>query len=124
MIFSLYVFQGKDEIQGIGLELQQQFNANWHPHCFSNLPNLKLLYLRDVSLSNSLSSLPIALKVLIWKSYPLESLPQNLDQLYELVDLELRYSKITHLWSGKPVKISCTLLYTLFHFWSILTNSI
>ncbi|KAF7815858.1 TMV resistance protein N-like [Senna tora] len=94
---------GSKKVQSIHLNLQEQYRTNWDPDCFSTLGNLILLYLSNVHLSCSLSTLPSAVKVLIWERYSLQALPHNISQLYKLVDLRLRYSKIKCLWNGTPV---------------------
>ncbi|KAI9115543.1 hypothetical protein K1719_013212 [Acacia pycnantha] len=95
---------GTEKVQSIGLNLELPLEANWHPDCFSNMRNLRLLFFRNVHLvQNSLNSLPSSLKVLIWEHYPLKALPQNIGQLYELVEITLCHSRIQNLWNGTPV---------------------
>ncbi|KAF7815856.1 TMV resistance protein N-like [Senna tora] len=94
---------GSKKVQSIHLNLQEQYKTNWDPDCFSTMRNLILLYLSNVNLSCSLNTLPSAVKVLIWERYSLQALPHNIGQLYKLVDLRLRYSKIKCLWNGTPV---------------------
>ncbi|XP_028766623.1 disease resistance protein RPS6-like [Neltuma alba] len=93
--------RGTENIQTISLDPQQEFEAEWHPDCFSRMRNLRLLNLSKVRLLHNLNSLPSALKFLTWDHYALESLP-SFDQLYELECLQLCNSKITKLWNGAP----------------------
>ncbi|XP_054819729.1 disease resistance protein Roq1-like isoform X2 [Prosopis cineraria] len=93
---------GSKSVQSIVLNLKQQFEANWHPNCFSKMSNLRLFCLSNVHLLHGLDSLPTTLKVLKWEKYPLETLPRNIDQLYQLVDLTLHRSRIKELWNGRP----------------------
>lgn len=94
--------KGTGNVQSIVLYIQQNFEADWHPDCFSNMQKLKLLDLSKVHLSSNLNSLPTALKILRWDYYTLEFLPQ-VDQLHELESLQLHNSKIRKLWEGAPV---------------------
>ncbi|KAF7815863.1 TMV resistance protein N-like [Senna tora] len=93
------LLKGTKKIQSIVLKSHEPYQANWHPDCFSKMHNLILLYLSNVHLSRSLNSLPGGLKVLIWDEYALQNLP-SIDQLYDLVHIQLRRSKIKQLWNG------------------------
>ncbi|KAF7815859.1 TMV resistance protein N-like [Senna tora] len=94
--------KGTRKVQGIYLNSQWQYKTEWHRDCFSSLQNVILLCLSNAHISHRLNSLPTALKVFIWERCPLEALPHNIDQLYELVDLRLRHSRIKLLWNGAP----------------------
>ncbi|QHO08745.1 hypothetical protein HN51_067329 [Arachis hypogaea] len=68
---------------------------------FSNIFKLKLLILDGVKVP-ILCDIPCTLKVLHWKGCPMETLPFT-DRRYELVEIDLSYSKIVQLWDGKKV---------------------
>ncbi|XP_027350466.1 TMV resistance protein N-like [Abrus precatorius] len=92
--------KGTESIQAIVLNLPEPYEACWNPGAFSKMSNLRLLMiLNKLHLPLGLKSLPSGLKVLVWKEYPLESLPVGA-QLDELVDLDMCHSKIKHLWRG------------------------
>ncbi|XP_028799020.1 uncharacterized protein LOC114754419 isoform X2 [Neltuma alba] len=93
--------EGTGNVQSIVLYIQQHFDAEWHPDCFSNMQNLTLLELSKAHLTRNLNSLPSALKIMRWDYYDLESLPP-VDQSRDLESLQLRCSKITRLWEGAP----------------------
>ncbi|XP_057753819.1 TMV resistance protein N-like isoform X2 [Arachis stenosperma] len=66
---------------------------------FSNIWQLKLLIL-DGMTALILCDIPCTLKVLHWIYCPMKTLPFT-DQRYELVEIDLSYSKIVELWDGK-----------------------
>nr|CCW28741.1 NB-ARC LRR protein [Arachis duranensis] len=66
---------------------------------FSNIWQLKLLIL-DGMTALILCDIPCTLKVLHWIYCPMKTLPFT-DQRYELVEIDLSYSKIVQLWDGK-----------------------
>ncbi|RYR15446.1 hypothetical protein Ahy_B04g072193 isoform A [Arachis hypogaea] len=68
---------------------------------FSNMCKLKILILDNVK-GPILCNIPCTLKVLHWRRCPMKTLPFT-DQSYELVDIDLSYSKIVQLWDGKKV---------------------
>ncbi|XP_047181300.1 disease resistance protein TAO1-like [Vigna umbellata] len=69
----------------------------------SKIKHLKLLSVRYVNFSGSLSHLSNELGYLIWKRYPFECLPQSF-QPHKLVELSLYQSSIKRLWEGtKPL---------------------
>ncbi|RDX97204.1 TMV resistance protein N, partial [Mucuna pruriens] len=91
---------GTESIQAVVLNLPEPYEARWNPDAFSKMSNLRLLMiLNKLHLPLGLKCLPSGLKVLVWKEYPLESLPVGA-QLDELVDLDMCHSKIKHLWRG------------------------
>ncbi|QCD86510.1 hypothetical protein DEO72_LG3g1033 [Vigna unguiculata] len=65
----------------------------------SKIKHLKLLVIKDVRFSGSLSHLSNELGYLIWKSYPFECLPQSFEP-HKLVELNLSSSSIQRLWKG------------------------
>ncbi|XP_020996632.2 LOW QUALITY PROTEIN: disease resistance protein Roq1 [Arachis duranensis] len=67
---------------------------------FSKMCQLKLLILDGVT-APILCDIPCALKVFHWRFYPLKTLPLTDHQRYELVEIDLSYSKIVELWDGK-----------------------
>jgi len=95
--------QGTESIQAIVLNLPEPYETCWNPDAFSKMSNLRLLMiLNKLQLPLGLKCLPSGLKVLVWKEYPLESLPVGA-QLDELVELHMCQSKIKHLWGGTKV---------------------
>ncbi|XP_052116643.1 TMV resistance protein N-like [Arachis duranensis] len=70
----------------------------------SNMCKLKLLILDGVT-AHIISNIPTSLKVLRWTECPMESLPLKEDEHYELVEIDLSYSKIKHVWHGKKVNL-------------------
>ncbi|KAI9088274.1 hypothetical protein K1719_029995 [Acacia pycnantha] len=93
--------KGDGSVESIVLHIQKSFEADWHPDCFSNMKELRLLDLSKVRLSRNLNFLPSALKIMRWDYYALESLPP-VGQLHELESLRLCKSKIRKLWNGAP----------------------
>ncbi|KAK7378105.1 hypothetical protein VNO80_03541 [Phaseolus coccineus] len=92
---------GTESIQAVVLNLPEPYEACWNPDAFSKMSNLRLLMiLNKLQLPLGLKCLPSGLKVLVWKEYPLESLPVGA-QLDELVELDMCHSQIEHLWGGK-----------------------
>ncbi|QCD96990.1 maintenance of ploidy protein MOB1 [Vigna unguiculata] len=93
-------YKGTESIQAIVLNLPEPYETCWNPDAFSKMSNLRLLMiLNKLQLPLGLKCLPSGLKVLVWKEYPLESLPVGA-QLDELVELHMCQSKIKHLWGG------------------------
>ncbi|CAI0396293.1 unnamed protein product [Linum tenue] len=71
---------------------------------FSKMVNLKVLRLRGVQITNGPSSLSNELRVLIWHSYPSESLPFAFNP-YHLLVLDLRCSLcLKQVWHGNKVR--------------------
>ncbi|XP_058737868.1 TMV resistance protein N-like isoform X3 [Vicia villosa] len=92
--------KGTESTQAVVLSLPEAFEASWNPEAFAKMGNLRLLMiLNKLQLPLGLKCLPSGLKVLVWREYPLESLPVG-DQSNELVDLDMCHSKIKHLWRG------------------------
>ncbi|KAK8473414.1 hypothetical protein PHAVU_001G128200 [Phaseolus vulgaris] len=92
--------KGTESIQAVVLNLPEPYEACWNPDAFSKMSNLRLLMiLNKLQLPLGLKCLPSGLKVLVWKQYPLESLPVGA-QLDELVELDMCRSQIKHLWGG------------------------
>jgi len=55
-----------------------------------------------VQLPNGLDYLPKKLRYLHWDTYPLRTLPSNFKPK-NLVELNLRFSKVVQLWEGEKV---------------------
>ncbi|KAF7815356.1 TMV resistance protein N-like [Senna tora] len=91
---------GTEAIRGIVLKLPEPYEAKWDPSAFSKIPGLVLLIISsELRLPRGLNCLPRALKVLVWNSCPLSSLPLDVP-LNELVILEMPNSKMSKPWSG------------------------
>ncbi|QHO08754.1 TMV resistance protein N-like [Arachis hypogaea] len=69
---------------------------------FSKMCRLKLLILDGVK-APILCDIPCTLKVFRWRNCPLKTLPLTDHQRYELVEINLSWSKIVRLWDGKKV---------------------
>ncbi|MED6146304.1 hypothetical protein PIB30_033303 [Stylosanthes scabra] len=65
----------------------------------SSFSKLQLLILDGVK-APVLYNIPCTLKVLHWRDCPMETLPLT-DQRYELVEIDLSFSRIVQLWEGK-----------------------
>ncbi|KAI9072303.1 hypothetical protein K1719_045732 [Acacia pycnantha] len=90
--------KGSDMLEVIHLQSSTPYDSNWDLEVFSMMCNLRILIIScDVHLPHGLKCLPSSLKILEWKSYPLNSLPSggNLDQLGVL---KMHHSKIEQLW--------------------------
>ncbi|GAY44839.1 hypothetical protein CUMW_084960 [Citrus unshiu] len=107
---------GTDAIEGIFLDLSKIKDINLDPGAFTNMSNMRLLkfYVPEflhmsieeqlsyskVQLPNGLDYLPKKLRYLHWDTYPLRTLPSNFKPK-NLVELNLRFSKVEQLWEGK-----------------------
>ncbi|CAI8597805.1 unnamed protein product [Vicia faba] len=94
--------KGTELVQGIVLKSSPStsFEARWNPEAFSRMSNLRLLIiLCDLHLSLGLKCLSSSLKVLIWRGYPMNTLPLGV-QLDKLVHLQMVNSKVKQLWNG------------------------
>ncbi|KAI9095350.1 hypothetical protein K1719_026384 [Acacia pycnantha] len=90
--------KGSDVLEVIHLQSSTPYDSNWDPEAFTMMCNLRILIIAcEVHLPHGLKCLPSSLKILEWKSYPLNSLPsgENLDQLGVL---KMHHSKIEQLW--------------------------
>ncbi|XP_016182579.1 disease resistance protein RPP4-like, partial [Arachis ipaensis] len=86
---------------GIVLPYMKWTDLDIRDLAFSNMCKLKLLILDGVKVL-ILCDIPSTLKVLHWKGCPMETLPFK-NQHYELVEIDLTYSKIVQLWDRKKV---------------------
>ncbi|KAI9095336.1 hypothetical protein K1719_026370 [Acacia pycnantha] len=94
----ILILQGSDVLEVIHLQSSTPYDSNWDPEVFTMMCNLRILIIAcEVPLPHGLKCLPSSLKILEWKSYPLNSLPsgENLDQLGVL---KMHHSKIEQLW--------------------------
>ncbi|KAI5406815.1 hypothetical protein KIW84_053184 [Lathyrus oleraceus] len=94
--------EGTELVQGIVFKSSpsMSFEARWNPEAFSKMYNLRLLIiLCDLHLSLGLTCLSSSLKVLIWRGYPMNTLPLGV-QLGKLVHLQMVNSKVKQLWNG------------------------
>ncbi|KAI9095416.1 hypothetical protein K1719_026450 [Acacia pycnantha] len=90
--------KGSEKLEVIHLQSSTPYHSNWDPEVFSMMRKLRILIIAcDVHLPHGLKCLPSSLKILEWKSYPLNSLPsgENLDQLGVI---KMHHSKILQLW--------------------------
>ncbi|KAK9944052.1 hypothetical protein M0R45_009637 [Rubus argutus] len=67
---------------------------------FTRMPKLRFLHLSHVQLSGCYQEFPKRLRWLCWIKFPLASLPTDFP-LESLVALEMCYSSLRQLWSGK-----------------------
>ncbi|XP_028806100.1 TMV resistance protein N [Neltuma alba] len=96
--------RGTETIRGMVVQFDKAHVIYLDPEAFSNMSNLRLLIISHSSLGHlnllhGLKCLPNSLKVIKWKGYPLHFLPSQ-TQLDELVDLEMKHSKLKELWRG------------------------
>jgi len=68
----------------------------------SKMRRLRLIIIKGVQFSGSLSHLSNELRYLVWEEYRFVCLPSSF-QPYQLVELHLRNSSIKQLWEGKKV---------------------
>lgn len=68
----------------------------------SKMSHLKLLILKEVGFSGSLSCLSNELRYVEWYDYPFMYLPSSFDPEH-LVELHLQCSNIKQLWKDKKV---------------------
>ncbi|XP_052115859.1 disease resistance protein Roq1-like [Arachis duranensis] len=88
-----------------GIVLHKKYSeteVNRRDLSFSKMCQLKLLILDGVK-APILCDIPCTLKVFRWRYCPLKTLPLTDHQRYELVEINLSYSKIVELWDGKKV---------------------
>ena len=88
----------------------EQQDACWNLDAFSKIDNLKFLRINEID--HVLMHLPDDLRVLDWTHFPLISLPSTF-QLYEIVQLYLRRSRIEQLWIGIKVSMLLSILIQL-----------
>ncbi|KAI5406819.1 hypothetical protein KIW84_053187, partial [Lathyrus oleraceus] len=94
--------KGTELVQGIVLKSSpsMSFEARWNPEAFSKMCNLRLLIiLCDLHLSLGLKCLSSSLRVIVWRGYPMNTLPLGV-QLDKLVHLQMVSSKVKQLWKG------------------------
>lgn len=77
------------------------------------MSNLRLLKIKDVSLSRGPEYLSDELRLLNWHGYPLRSLPSNF-QYDKLFELNMCYSHIKQLWKGVKVAFSVPYVHLCF----------
>ncbi|KAJ0085782.1 hypothetical protein Patl1_07255 [Pistacia atlantica] len=92
-----------EAVEGIILDFPAYKELKLNAKSFSRMNNLRLLKIKDVSLSQSLEYISDELRLLNWHGYPLRSLPSNF-QHNKLFELNMCSSHIEQLW--KEVKHS------------------
>lgn len=74
-----------------------------NPDAFSNMSKLRLLkVIKVIHFPQGLEYLPNELRFFEWFKYPLRSLPSNFPP-NKIVEINMSYSKIERLWTGKKV---------------------
>ncbi|KAI9073798.1 hypothetical protein K1719_044245 [Acacia pycnantha] len=95
--------KGPEGVLAIALPFKIDGKLQVHCEAFSNMCNLRLLIISsELKLPMGLKCFPVALKVIRWRSYPLETLPVG-TKLDKLVDIQMPFSKIKR-WNGLQVK--------------------
>ncbi|XP_054796179.1 disease resistance protein RUN1-like [Prosopis cineraria] len=91
--------EGSGAIQAIALPYNLDGEIEVHQEAFSKMCNLRLLIISsELKFPRGLKCFSSALKVIRWRSYPLETLPIG-NQMDKLVDIQIPFSKIK-LWNG------------------------
>ena len=87
---------------------------NLRPTAFKKMCNLRLLKIYDphnneckVNSSQDFRFFPNSLRYLSWYKYPSLSLPSNFEP-QNLVELDMRFSKLKELWNG--VQVCCNFI--------------
>ncbi|XP_070673132.1 disease resistance protein RPV1-like isoform X1 [Malus domestica] len=76
--------------------------VDFKTEAFTRMHNLELLLLNNVIISGGYKDFPKNLKWISWRVFPLKSIPADL-YLENLVGLDLRNSRLHHLWQGPRV---------------------
>ncbi|KAM7478652.1 hypothetical protein LguiA_026865 [Lonicera macranthoides] len=91
------------------LSSDQSSDVYFNYDTFSRMDKLRLLKLNYAKLSGCCDYFPEGLRWLCWHGFPLKSIPFELP-LGNLVSLDMSYSKLEHVWSGKKVLLSLKIL--------------
>ncbi|XP_027368582.1 uncharacterized protein LOC113874561 [Abrus precatorius] len=85
---------GSSNIEGIILDppKKEEVKVDWSGFAFEKMNNLRILIVRNACFSSPPSYLPDSLRLLEWKGYPSESLPQNFYPWNNAVVLGLSHS--------------------------------
>ena len=114
MTLFLLNFQGTKKVQRMSLNIHElESDIDLDPLVFKDMINLKYLSIAEyfdhltkkLNLPQGLLSLPDELRYLCWNRYPSRTLPQNFKP-QNLVELNLRGSKLEKLWDGVQVIFS------------------
>ncbi|CAN6569894.1 unnamed protein product [Malus baccata var. baccata] len=76
--------------------------VDFKTEAFTRMRNLELLLLNNVNISGGYKDFPKNLRWISWRVFPLKSIPADL-YLENLVGLDLRNSRLHHLWQGPRV---------------------
>ncbi|KAH0976746.1 hypothetical protein GBA52_026465 [Prunus armeniaca] len=99
---------GTGAIEGIGLHFPKLEEVHWNTEAFSKMHGLRLLQFDNAIVSSGPRDLPNSLRIIRWTWYPSKSLPSSFEPRF-LVELDMRRSKLSHLWDGAKVlpKLKC-----------------
>ncbi|XP_059429295.1 disease resistance protein RUN1-like [Corylus avellana] len=92
--------KGTKRVEGIVLNSAPQEELHLNAEAFSKMPNLRLLKIRIVHLSQGLCYLSDKLRAMDWHGYHLKSLPMTFSP-DKLVELHMPCSHIEQIWEGK-----------------------
>ncbi|CAL8173635.1 unnamed protein product [Prunus armeniaca] len=90
---------GTGAIEAIGLHLPKLEEVHWNTEAFSKMHGLRLLEFDNAIVSSGPKDLPNSLRIIRWSWYPSKSLPSSFEPHF-LVELDMRRSKLSHLWDG------------------------
>ncbi|CAL2276093.1 unnamed protein product [Prunus armeniaca] len=93
---------GTGAIEAIGLHLPKLEEVHWNTEAFSKMHGLRLLEFDNAIVSSGPKDLPNSLRIIRWSWYPSKSLPSSFEPHF-LVELDMRRSKLSHLWDGAKV---------------------
>ena len=105
--------QGTAEIEAMFVDMSKIIELQLDPKTFSNMHHMRFLKIYDsdyttteskLFLPNDLHSLPNSLIYFHWLGYPSKYLPSNF-VARNLVELDMRHSKLERLWDGTQVRI-------------------
>ena len=107
-------FQGTKNIEGIFINCTKAKPIQFTAEAFKKMNRLRLLKVEEdmVQLSQDFELSCHDLVYFHWDDYPLESLPSNF-HADNLVELNLQYSKIKHLWEGNMVLLLFSYIFAL-----------
>ncbi|KAI8021808.1 Disease resistance-like protein DSC1 [Camellia lanceoleosa] len=108
---------GTKKIEGLYLDMHVLEKESWFNKtfcdleidAFASMENLILLMLNGVEIKGGYKEFPKRLRWLSWHEYSQKSIPSDFS-LESLVGLELRNSKLEHVWKGTRLLISLKVL--------------
>ncbi|KAM7473700.1 hypothetical protein LguiB_020943 [Lonicera macranthoides] len=102
--------------QSVSTSLTSPNGVYFRTNAFKGMTKLRLLELNYVQLVGNYENFPKSLVWLSWHGFPLKSIPSEFT-LENLVALDLRYSKLKHVWNKTPFLESLKILDLSFSEW-------